>query len=281
MDTEVDQTATERPVNEGRSLLELLELERTGDRTFAAGYVFPDPYPLFGGQVAAQALRAAEQTLESGRFPHSLHGYFLRPGNAAIPTELEVEIERDGRAFSSRRVTAVQAGKAIFTMSASFHVDEDGPSEQCAEVPAVTRPSEAEEWRVPRLFSFEGRVAEQDFPHEEMRSRFWARCTADLGDDRFLHACAVTYFADITNAVAHFDTDTHRSSPSLDYSMWFHRPVRADRWMLLDLVPHVVAQGRGWYTGSVFQEDGMLVTSLAQESLFREGRPGSYFPKGT
>jgi acyl-CoA thioesterase-2 len=267
-------------MNERRSFLDLLDLERTGDSTFEAGYVFPDPYPLFGGQVAAQALRAAGLTLPDGRAPHSLHGYFLRPGDASVPTELEVERERDGRAFSSRRVVARQSGKTIFSMSASFHVDEDGPSEQRGAPPAVTAPEDAADWPIPRVFSFEGRVAQQDFPHEEMRSRFWARCTADLADDRLLHACAVAYFADITNAVAHFDTDTHRSSPSLDYSIWFHRPVRGDRWMLLDLVPNVVGHGRGWYTGSVFQEDGGLVVSLAQESLFRPRAPGSYFPHG-
>jgi acyl-CoA thioesterase-2 len=280
MTMQADPAAAQRPMNEGRPLLELLELERTGDCTFVAGYVFPDPYPLFGGQVAAQALRAAGLTLADGRSPHSLHGYFLRSGDASVPMELEVEIQRDGRSFSSRRVTAIQAERTIFTMSASFHLEDEGPSEQRVDAPSVIPPTDAEEWPIPRLFSFEGRAAEQDFPLDEMRSRFWARCTADLADDRLLNACAVAYFADITNPVAHFDTDTHRTSPSLDYSMWFHRPVRADRWMLLDLVPHTVARGRGWYTGSVFQEDGTLVASLAQETLFREGRPGSYFPRG-
>jgi len=266
-------------VNDGRSLLDLLELEKTGERRFTANYVFPDPYPMFGGQVTAQALRAAGITVADGRPPHSLHGYFIRPGNASVPTELDVEVERQGRAFSTCRVTARQSGKTIFIMSASFHGGAEGPTRQCVGMPVSAGLEKSGEWRIPRLFSFEGRAAEQDFPHDEMRTRFWARCTADLASDHLLNACALAYFADITNGVAHFDTGTHSAGASLDYSVWFHRPVRADDWMLLDLVPHTVGHGRGWYTGSVFLADGTLAASLAQESLFLEG-PARYFIHG-
>ena len=263
-------------IAEGRSILELLHLEQSQENVYVAPYTFPDPYATYGGQLAAQALRAAGLTLTGSHLPHSLHGYFLRPGDASVPTEFTVERDRDGRRFAARRVVGSQLGKIVFTMSASFYAGDVGPSVQRPRAPQVVSPSAAADWHIPRLFSFLGRTAEQQFPHNDIPTRFWARCTEELGEDHLLNACAVAYFADITNGVAHFESDTHRASSSLDYSVWFHRPARAQDWMLLDLVPHTVAHGRGWYTGSVFDDDGTLLASLAQETLYIEGRPDHF-----
>jgi acyl-CoA thioesterase II len=265
--------------NAGRSLLELLELQLIDDCVYRATYLFPDLYPLFGGQVIAQALRAAGRTVAPDRAPHSLHAYFLLPGDAAAPVDYKVSADRDGRSFSARRVVAHQNGATILTLSASFHVDEEAPPAQVTPMPVVARAAESEPFVIPRLFSYQGRLVDQVFPHRELVTRFWARCTADLGSDRLLNACAAAYLSDMSSGIAALDTSTHRSSASLDHSMWFHHPVIANDWLLMDLVPHVAARGRGWYTGSLFAGHGLLVASFAQEALYRSGT-GSYFVYG-
>lgn len=260
------------------SLADVLALERVDGTLFRTTYLLPDPYPMFGGQLAAQALLAAGLTVAEDRAPHSLHAYFLRPGDASQPVEYAVSVDRDGRGFSARRVVAQQRGKVVLTLSASFHIeDEEGPSDQRRPEPLVSSPEIAEPWLIPRLLSHDGRLAEQEYPHHELMTRFWARCTADLGGDRLLNACALAYVSDISSGVAHFDTDTHASHSSLDHALWFHRPVSAGQWLLLDLIPEVVSRGRGWYTGTIFDTAGNLVASFAQETLFVE-RPSSYFP---
>lgn len=257
------------PITDHRTLQEVLELETIDTNVFRANFVFSDRYALYGGQVAAQALRAAGITAE-GRLPHSLHGYFLRPGDASRPMLLKVYRDRDGRSFSARRVVAIQEGKVIFNMSASFSTHADGDDHQIARIPEVSSPDENQVYKIPRLFSFEGRKAEQALSDLDYPIRFWARCTAPLGSDALLNACALTYLSDISSGTAAFNTPTHATSSSLDHAMWFHRPISANDWMLTDLVPHTVASGRGWYTGSVFRSDGTLIASLTQEALFRK-----------
>ena len=263
--------------NTARTLIDLLELEQIDGDQFRAGCVFSEQYPLFGGQVAAQALRAAGLTVDGERLPHSLHAYFLRQGDAAHPVVYQVVRERDGRSFSARRVVARQHGSAIFSMLASFHVGEGGPEAEAHDMPPTARPGDCAPYRMPRVFSFEGRRPEQDYPHHELLTRFWTRCTDDLRGDALLNACAVTYISDHSNGAAPLDTDTHRTIGSLDHALWFHRPVTANDWLLMDLVPHVVAKGRAWYTGSVYQADGTLVASLAQQAVYRAAT-GKYFP---
>ncbi|MEU2005053.1 acyl-CoA thioesterase [Rhodococcus sp. NPDC019627] len=265
------QTNTPTPIYTTGSLVELLELEKIEQDVFRASAVYFDPYPLYGGQVAAQALRAAGLTVCGGRLPHSLHGYFLRPGDASRPIVYQVFRERDGRSFSARRVLALQGEKAIFSMSTSFHVVEDGPQAQVLAMPTVPLPDDSAPYRFPRLFSFEGRRVDQRFPHDELLTRFWARCTENLGGDPLLNACALTYLSDDSSGVAPLDTDSHRSWASLDHTVWFHQPVAVDEWMLVDLVPRRVGKGRGWYTGSLYLADGTLAASLAQETLYRPG----------
>ena len=269
MNSRSEGPGTER--GEGTSLLDLLALERIDRDLYRATTVFADPWPLYGGQVAAQALRAAGATVDAGRLPHSLHGYFLRPGDASQPTVLHVHRDRDGRSYSARRVVAVQDGDVIFSMAASFHRFEEGPDAQEVAMPDVAAPYECGQWEIPRLFSFEGRTPQQ--PYQDMRfpTRFWARCTVPL-EDPLLQACALTYLSDIGSGLMAFETEQQRSLASLDHAVWFHRPVRADEWVLNEMVPHTVSAGRGWYTGSLFAADGTLVASLAQESLFRTRR---------
>jgi acyl-CoA thioesterase-2 len=255
------------------NLLDLLDLEEIDRDLYRANVVFPDPLALYGGQVAAQALRAAGLSVDPTRLPHSLHGYFLRAGDASRPTVFQVFRDRDGFSFSARRVVALQGGEVIFNMSASFQRPETGYEDQEPLMPAAPPPDGSPGYEIPRLFSFEGRMAPQPYGPVPWPTRFWARCVVPLKDDPFLHACALTYLSDISSGLSRFHTEEYTSSSSLDHAVWFHRPIDAEGWMLSDLVPHTVSGGRGWYTGSIFSADGALVASVAQESLFRRRRP--------
>ncbi|MCW2717866.1 acyl-CoA thioesterase II [Pseudonocardia sp.] len=254
-------------------VLELLDLEPLERDLFRSTAVFDDPFPLYGGQVAAQALRAAGLTVPEGRLPHSLHGYYLRGGDASHPTVFRVHRDRDGRSFSARRVVAIQRGEVIFNMSASFHVPGDGPDHRVGTPPADGPPDGLASYAIPRLVSMEGRLPEQPFPDADWPTRFWSRCTAPLPDDQLWHAAVLTYLSDISTGLAPFDDDEHHSGASLDHAVWFHRPVRMDDWVVMDLAPGTVAGGRGWYTGTLHDQHGTPVASLAQENLFRRG-PG-------
>lgn len=253
-------------------LLDILDLERIDTDLFRSTLVFAERFPLYGGQVAAQALRSAGLTVPAGRLPHSMHGYFLRPGDASRPTVFRVDRDRDGRSFSARRVVAIQNGDVIFNMSASFHVPEDGRDDQVTKPPHVPPPEECLPFRLPRLFSMEARRTDGSPTDSYRPTRFWARCTSRMGEDPLLHACVLTYLSDITNGLASLEDDHNRSGASIDHTVWFHRPVRTDDWVLMDDTPHSVAAGRGWYTGSVFDGSGRLAASYAQEALFRPTR---------
>jgi acyl-CoA thioesterase-2 len=258
----------------GTSLLDLLELETLERDLFRATAVFDDPLPLYGGQVAAQALRAAGLTVPDERAPHSLHGYFLRGGEARRPTLLRVQRDRDGRSFSARRVEAVQDGEVIFTLSASFQVPEDGPDRQVDPAPDVVAPAALPPMAMPRLFSFEARQPAQPYPHARWPTRFWARCTEPLSDGPLpagplVQACALTYLSDILTGLVPLQDGGRWIGSSLDHAVWFHRQARLDEWVLIDLVPHTAAGGRGWYTGTITDRDGRLRASLTQETLFR------------
>lgn len=256
------------------SLLELLDLEPAGRDGFRAPTVFDERYPLYGGQVAAQALLAAGRTVPDGRPPHSLHGYFLRSGDTGRPMLLRVERDRDGRSFSSRRVVAEQDDRVVFTLSASFQTPEDGLDHQVDPVPDVPAPAESAPFDLPRLLGFEGRQPPQ--PHGgPWPTRFWSRCTEPLPDDDLLHAAVLTYLSDIMTGLLPLRSEIHEPSASLDHALWFHRPSRLDQWMLMDLVGRTTGGGRGWYTGSLSTPDGVLRASITQESLFRRRRRGS------
>lgn len=251
------------------TLLDLLVVEELEHDLFRAPFVTTEEINLYGGQVAAQALRAAGATVPPDRVPHSLHGYFLSAGDPGRPTTFLVHRDRDGGSFSARRVEARQEGGVIFSMSASFHARREGPDQQAAELPAVPSPEGSAAIGIPRLVSFEGRAVAQPCPDTPWPTRFWARCTLDLGDDALLQACALTYLSDLSSGVAPFTGPHGLPGPSLDHAVWFHRPFRMAQWHLVDMVPGSVAGGRGWYTGSLYAADGTLSASTTQECLFR------------
>ncbi|WP_158566943.1 acyl-CoA thioesterase [Actinomadura craniellae] len=260
-----------------------LDLEqRDGDLFVAA----PDGFSqgrLFGGQVAAQALRAASRTIDGPRLVHSLHSYFLRPGQVAEPVRFEVARTRDGRAFSTRHVTAVQEGKPIFEMVASFHEPEPGEDWQPPAPPAVPPPEDLHPIRFPWLFGEDAPVEirpvvtpdPDGFP---LTHPFWARVTMPVGTEPDLHACLLTYLSDlvVVNAARSPESRVrYDSMMSLDHSLWFHRPPRTDQWLLYDMNSAAHVGARGLAQGSIRTTDGTLVASVAQEVLLRSstGRP--------
>jgi acyl-CoA thioesterase-2 len=251
-------------------LLEMLDLEQLDRDLFRSTFVFDDPFNLYGGQVAAQSLLAAGRCVEPDRPPHSLHGYFLRPGNAKQPIIFQVYRDRDGRSYCARRVVAMQDGDVIFNMSSSFHVADEGPDAQLVHMPAdVSPPEESKELNLFRLFNFEAKAPPMAGGPYEFPIRFWARADVDLPDDPLIHAAAIAYLSDISTGLVPLHTPEGRSTSSLDHAMWFHRFGRADEWLLSDLVGRTASEGRGWYTGSIFDRAGRLVASIAQETLFR------------
>jgi acyl-CoA thioesterase-2 len=254
------------------TLLDLLTLETLDPDRYRGATVVPDEWGLYGGQVAAQALRAASLTVTADRLPHSLHAYFLRAGDPTQPVDYEVSRDRDGRSYSSRRVTARQGGRVIFDMGCSFHLPETGPDVQVAVMPAIAGP-DTEPVRVldTRTLNIEIRKAEQREPADGPY-RVWARAELDLGPDQHLQACALTYLSDMYSGLFALEEDTDGVGlTSLDHSLWFYRPINLNDWVLMDLIPESVSAGRGMYSGRVYDPEGRLVAGLTQESLFRVG----------
>lgn len=265
--------STERdfdPAQDG-NLLDLLTLEQIEEDTFRANYVFTEEAALYGGQVAAQALLAAGRTVEPDRHVHSLHGYFLRRGDASRPTMLKVDRDRDGTSFSARRVVAIQRGQVIFSASLSFARAGQGMDEQAPELPQVSAPEDCVVWNAPRMFSVDARIPPEDELHE-WPSRFWSRFTAGIGEDPLLNAAALTYLTDFSAALHTFETDGFLPAASLDHAVWFHRPVRMDDWVFTEYDGRAIVGDRGLYTGSYFDTSGRLVASMAQEALYRKLR---------
>jgi acyl-CoA thioesterase II len=249
---------------------------------------------VFGGQVAGQALVAAGRTVPADRPVHSMHAYFIRPGDPAVPIIYLVDRVRDGRSFTTRRVSAIQHGKTIFTLSASFHQDEPGVS-HATPMPQVPPPESiaptAE--RVEKLFGPEAATffrqnpidirhigpltfeAASDPALRTASSMVWLRADGELPDDPLLHVCLMTYASDLTLLdsvmLAHGLTwaDGRTTGASLDHAMWFHRPFRADRWLLYAQESPFAGGARGLARGQVFTADGELVVSVVQEGLLR------------
>jgi acyl-CoA thioesterase-2 len=245
---------------------------------------------VFGGQVAAQALMAAGRTVDHG-VVHSLHAYFLRPGDPAVPILYEVDRIRDGRSFTTRRVVAIQHGRAIFNLSASFHVDEPGLTHQIPmpDVPApetldslVTRLEPYREtlgdWFTKPHPIEQRHIGELPFSHKagkDPTQRLWIRADGALPDDPLLHACIVAYASDMSlfdTILAPHDVswdDAHFMGASLDHCMWFHRPFRADEWLLYDMDSPTAYGARGLARGFLFTRGGDLAVSVVQEGLMR------------
>lgn len=255
---------TSPPVGDAPSLVELLDLAPRGDDRFRSVWVRDERFALYGGQVAAQALRAAGLTVAPERAPHSLHCYFLRLGVASDPILFDVDRDRDGRSYSARRVTVIQADKVICTLSASF-TDSKGGDLDAEPGLDVLGPDQLTDVTLPRVMAF---TAKQVPPDDSLHTRFWARCTEQLPDSPLIHACVLTYLSD-TNSRSFVTqkTSSGRWGPSLDHSLWFHAPARLDQWVLTSKSLHTVAAGRGYYTGTVHDRQGRLLASVSQEAL--------------
>jgi acyl-CoA thioesterase-2 len=283
-----------------KELLNLLDLEQIELDIFRGRSPEERIQRVFGGQVAAQALVAAGRTVPPERLVHSLHAYFIRPGDPAVPIVYNVERVREGRSFTTRRVTAIQHGKAIFTMSASFHIEEDGVAHQAATMPVVPAPETLatlnerlltvaddipgwREWLArPRPVDFRYVNALTWEAHKDPslvspENLVWFRYDADLPDDPLLHVVLAAYASDFTLVdtvlLAHglaWGSST-LSGASLDHAMWFHRPFRADDWLLYAQESPWSGGARGLARGQMFTRSGELAVSVVQECLIRVG----------
>jgi acyl-CoA thioesterase-2 len=278
-----------------KELLEILDLEQIENDIFRGRSPEDRRQRVFGGQVAGQALVAAGRTVPLNRPVHSLHAYFIRPGDPLVPIVYTVDRIRDGRSFTTRRVIAIQHGKAIFTLSASFQVAEDGPEHQTA-MPEVPAPETLPPYRDRLVPVFGERFADEftrrhpfDLRHvtpltwEAVKdpslitpeSKVWLKIDRDLPDDPLLHVCLMTYASDMTlldtvllnHGLAWGDRRT--IGASLDHAMWFHRPFRADQWLLYAQDTPFAGGARGLARGQVFTQSGELVVSVMQEGLIR------------
>ncbi len=276
------------------NFLKLLDLETIEVNIFR-GQNLGNRTRVFGGQVAAQALIAAGRTTDHGRV-HSLHAYFLRPGDPSIPILYQVERIRDGRSFVTRRVLAIQHGQAIFSLTCSFQDDEEGLTHQDA-VADITNPDALPPLEVPddRRYGpalsyleangfdirFIGEAPWRARPGTLKREQLWFRAKEPLGDDPLLHAAIMTFISDLTlvstilmrHNLSLFDTAFFGAS--LDHCIWFHRPARVDRWIFYDVTSPVAYGARGLSQGSLYDLDGTLLASCAQEGLVRIGGDNS------
>lgn len=282
-------------------LVELLDIEDLDTNLFRGRQPDTDRQRVFGGQVAAQALIAAIRTVDPEFSVHSMHSYFLLPGDTSVPIIYDSERIRDGRSFATRRVVARQHGRAIFYLTANFQRHEEGFEHQ-DEMPAVGGPDDGLSWSDLAASRREGGDDNaEDFvkewaaldvrylgntthpgrsgldPHASRpaEARLWIRVNGDLGDDPVEHVAAFTYASDMTllgsSLVPHgVNVGSSRLMPaSLDHTIWFHRPFRADQWWLYDQWSPSASGGRGMSLARVFTQDGRLVATVAQEGLIR------------
>jgi acyl-CoA thioesterase-2 len=281
-----------------QELLTILDLEPLEVNLFRGRSPQVGWQRVFGGQVIGQALVAACRTVE-GRPPHSLHAYFLLPGDPKVPIIYDVDRIRDGKSFTTRRVNAIQHGHPIFSMAVSFHADEAGFEHQ-AKMPDVPGPEELPSEAdvrariLPMMPDPVRRYYERERPielrpveyerylgkkFENGRFNLWIRTTARLPDDPAIHQCVLAYASDMTlldtALVRHGRTlfEKELMGASLDHALWLHRPFRADDWLLYAQDSPNLHGARGFSRGLIFKRDGTLVASVAQEGLVRERRP--------
>jgi acyl-CoA thioesterase-2 len=250
---------------------------------------------VFGGQVCGQAMMAAYQTVEN-RLAHSMHGYFLRPGDHSLPIQYEAQIIRDGSTFSARRIIARQHNKEIFTLNISFQTPESGFDHQF-DMPKTTDPDVLlSELEMRRRFKhlIPEKLRDQftrdrpieirpvnpiNYSNPDVRAPYkqnWFRAVAALPDDQALHHCILTYASDFgllgTSMLPHGVSFAQKGMQvtSLDHSIWFHRPFRVDDWLLYDMDSPSASNGRGFNRGNIYNQNGELVASVCQEALIRQ-----------
>jgi len=283
------------PVSE---LIELLSLERLEDNLFRGQSRDIGTRFVFGGQVLGQSLAAAQRTVE-GRVVHSMHAYFLRAGDVEAPIVYEVDRNRDGKSFSSRRVVAIQHGQPIFTMAASFQDPEEGLTHQLS-MPDVPPPEDLAEPEPldahtlakipPKLqrwvtskgpFEFRHVYPGDEFkrPKRPPFQHVWFRLVDRIPDDELLHRALLAYASDfhligtatLPHGISYLQGNVQMAS--LDHAMWFHRPTNFNEWILFDQDCPSTSQGRGFIRGEMYSQDGVLVASVAQECLMRVKAP--------
>ncbi len=289
-----------------RQLIGLLDLEELDVNLYRGQNEAVSWGRLFGGQVAAQALVAASRTVD-GWMAHSLHAYFLRPGDPEVPVIYTVDRIRDGSSFATRRTVALQRGRAIFNMSVSFHKLEEGFEHQ-EEMPDAPDPDSLPTWQE-RYASLESKIPEEmrkwmsreraidlrstqamSFVSGERTSGpslVWFRANGTLPEDPRLHQCLITYASDMSlleNVVRRHGRGWPERSvmtASLDHALWFHRTARADEWLLYAQDSPAAAGARGFARGTIFSRDGTLIASVAQEGLVRPVSAARTAPSGT
>jgi len=282
-------------------LLELLKLEKIEENIFRGRSQDLGFGNIFGGQVLGQALSAASQTVDASRSAHSLHAYFLRPGDPTKPIVYEVDCIRDGKSFTTRRVVAIQKGRAIFSMSTSFQIEEEGFEHQ-ASMPDVPGPQEIKS-EVEMALTVKDKIPlsirdkvlcakpieirpvnpiNPFSPTKEKPERYvWFKTIHKMPDDIAVHRYLLAYASDFglvaTALYPHGHTFWERAMQvaSLDHAMWFHRDFRIDEWLLYAMESPSASKARGLSHGNIFTQDGRLVASTTQEGLIRYHRYGS------
>jgi acyl-CoA thioesterase-2 len=260
--------------------LAFLDLEHIdGDIYRGQPGVWPsDRNTIYGGEVAAQALRAAAHTVDADRQPHSLHGYFLRRGDPTQPVVFQVDRDRDGRSFSARRVAAMQRGEVIWDMACSFHVGEDGAefsqTLRAGIAPPDDSPAIDPDW-CPLIDIRTPPPPDRGEVVPRSVDRVWTRVRVPVPDDPIVHACLHAYTSDISSGFGDLELPgVPHGGPSIDHAVWFHHPSRADEWVIYDCVAAKVGGHRGLYTGTAHDTHGNLVAMIAQEMLLRPAFDG-------
>lgn len=290
----IDSDPTEKSAM--HKLVETLDLEKLEENLFRGTSPQIGWQRVFGGQVIAQALVAAHRTVDADRFIHSLHAYFMRPGDPSVPIIYQVERIRNGSSFNTRRVVAIQHGEPIFSMSASFQIEEEGYDHQmpAPKVPAPesllseTQLQEAflakappmirKYWQNKRPIEIKPVSLAHYISNEKLAPNqdVWVRAVGDVPDDRCFQAAILAYLSDMTlldtSLYAHGTTifDPSIQVASLDHAMWFHRPCKLDDWLLYSQDSPSASGARGLTRGSIMTRDGALIASVTQEGLIRK-----------
>ena len=274
-------------------LIPILDLEQIEENIFRGKSHFMGSPRVFGGQILAQTIRAAQLTVPDDRRIHSMHGYFILPGDLAKPIVFTVDRIRDGRSFTTRRVVAIQNGKAIFNMAASFQIEEEGYDHQIT-MPDVPSPDNllssrelVEKYKKhlpagvksflsqPRPIEFRPVAPEKSFGHinSEPSRSVWMKANGVISNDNNLHRMLLAYASDYnllsTALQPHRSKISNLIMASLDHAMWFHREFRMDEWLLYSLDSPSASNSRGFTRGSIYNQEGILVASVVQEGLMR------------